>query len=189
MRRSYFWTILPAAGLLVACHNKPEEQQGGSPFDRFEKDFETSPKGFEPQVRSDVGQTFQPSGVDRAPRLNVGNQTRQVFMRCGAVRITCVVDGDTIWLDGVKIRIADIDTPEISNPKCAYEQALGEQATERLIQLLNSGPVRIVATSGQDEDRYGRKLRLLVREQRSLGEQLIEEGLARRWEGKRLPWC
>ncbi len=31
-------------------------------------------------------------------------------------RRTCVVDGDTIWLEGVKIRIADIDTPEISQP-------------------------------------------------------------------------
>lgn len=47
-------------------------------------------------------------------------------------RTTCVVDGDTFWLDGIKYRISDIDTPEISEPRCAEEKALGEQATIRL---------------------------------------------------------
>ena len=28
----------------------------------------------------------------------------------------CVVDGDTFWIDGTKIRIADIDTPETHGP-------------------------------------------------------------------------
>lgn len=32
-----------------------------------------------------------------------------------------MVDGDTIWLEGLKIRIADIDTPEITSPKCNAE--------------------------------------------------------------------
>ena len=36
--------------------------------------------------------------------------------------INCVVDGDTIWLSGVKIRMADYDTPEIGEPKCAAER-------------------------------------------------------------------
>ena len=43
-------------------------------------------------------------------------RTTHSFAVCGMVRRTCVVDGDTIWLEGVKIRIADIDTPEISQP-------------------------------------------------------------------------
>jgi endonuclease YncB( thermonuclease family) len=34
------------------------------------------------------------------------------FAVCGLIRHTCVIDGDTIWLEGVKIRVADIDTPE-----------------------------------------------------------------------------
>ena len=37
----------------------------------------------------------------------------------------CVVDGDTNHWGGVKIRLADIDTPEISSPKCSSELALG----------------------------------------------------------------
>lgn len=30
----------------------------------------------------------------------------------GGLRVTCVVDGDTFWLNRQKIRIADIDTPD-----------------------------------------------------------------------------
>ena len=50
----------------------------------------------------------------------------------GASRVTCVVDGDTIWYRGTKIRIADIDTPEVSQPRCPEERALGLAATRRL---------------------------------------------------------
>jgi micrococcal nuclease len=100
----------------------------------------------------------------------------------------CVVDGDTIWHGGVKIRLADIDTPEVFNPKCASEAALGRQATERLLELINAGPFQVVP-SGRDADRYGRKLRILERHGRSLGDILIAEGLARPWDGARRSWC
>lgn len=103
-------------------------------------------------------------------------------------RITCVVDGDTLWLSGVKIRLADINTPETSRPQCPAERALGQRATARLIGLLNAGPFELVAGS-RDEDRYGRKLRILMRGGVSLGEQLVAEGLAERWTGKRRNWC
>ncbi|HVK90738.1 MAG TPA: hypothetical protein VM468_04905 [Mycoplana sp.] len=49
----------------------------------------------------------------------------------GAVRTTFVVDGDTLWLEGIKYRIADIDTPEISESKCAWERELGARAKYR----------------------------------------------------------
>jgi endonuclease YncB( thermonuclease family) len=55
-----------------------------------------------------------------------------------------VIDGDTIRYDGVKIRLADIDTPEISSPKCASEEALGHQAKRRLLELMNAGPFEVV---------------------------------------------
>lgn len=100
----------------------------------------------------------------------------------------CVVDGDTIWHGGVKIRLADIDTPEVFSPKCAREAALGRQATERLLELINAGPFEVVR-SGRDADRYGRKLRILERHGRSLGDILIAEGLARPWDGARRSWC
>lgn len=111
------------------------------------------------------------------------------FAVCGTVRRTCVVDGDTIWLDGVKIRIADIDTPEISSPRCDAEYELGIRARDRLVGLLNAGAFAIQPIGSRDEDRYGRKLRVIVRNGRSLGDQLVGEGLARTWTGRREPWC
>ena len=41
----------------------------------------------------------------------------------------CVVDGDTIWIEGQDIRIADIDAPETHEYDCASEKEL---ATEPL---------------------------------------------------------
>jgi hypothetical protein len=61
---------------------------------------------------------------------------------------SCVVDGDTIRYDGSKIRIADIDTPEISEPKCASEAALGHRAKERLLELLNAGSFKVIHPGG-----------------------------------------
>lgn len=112
------------------------------------------------------------------------------IQKCGtAKRITCVVDGDTLWLYGEKIRVADIDTPEISEPKCASELTRGSKATDRFITLINQGPFELHAWPGRDTDRYGRKLRVLVRSGRSLGDILVSEGLARTWTGRREPWC
>lgn len=117
-------------------------------------------------------------------------QNAASFSICsGPVRVTCVVDGDTFWLNSSKIRIADIDTPEISEPKCASEKALGERAKLRLRELLNAGKFELAAWQGRDEDQYGRKLRVVMRDGRSLGDQLVSEGLARTWSGRREPWC
>ncbi len=112
------------------------------------------------------------------------------FAKCSyGVRKNCVVDGDTLWINGEKVRVADIDTPEISTPKCSEELALGNRATRRLIELVNEGPFQLQAWPDRDTDRYGRKLRVLVRDGRSLGDRLVSEGLARTWSGRREPWC
>lgn len=119
-----------------------------------------------------------------------GQRVHRSFPFCqGAKRVTCVVDGDTFWLDGEKIRIADIDTPEIGTPQCARELALGEKAKHRLQSLLNGGPFEMHSISDRDTDQYGRKLRILVRNGQSIGDKLVAEGLARTWEGQRRPWC
>lgn len=106
----------------------------------------------------------------------------------GGARITCVVDGDTFWLDGVKIRIADINTPETSQPQCAAEAALGRRATGRLAQLLSDGPFTL-EPADRDEDRYGRKLRIAMRDGQSVGGMLVGEGLAHAWRGRMESWC
>lgn len=101
----------------------------------------------------------------------------------------CVVDGDTIWLDGGKIRIADIDAPETHPPRCAREADLGGRATQRLLVLVNAAPFSLGAIGSRTEDRYGRQLRVLTRDGQSLGDILVSEGLARTWGGRREPWC
>ncbi|MFM7029024.1 MAG: thermonuclease family protein [Chakrabartia sp.] len=103
--------------------------------------------------------------------------------------VNCVVDGDTIWYRHEKIRVADIDTPETHPARCADEARLGRAATLRLQQLLNQGPFTLQPIR-RDTDRYGRKLRILMRNGVSLGEILVREGLARRYSGgRRQPWC
>ena len=103
-------------------------------------------------------------------------------------RTTCVVDGDTFWLEGEKIRIADINAPETAQPGCPEERVRGEAAKRRLIALLNAGTFTLEA-NGRDRDRYGRLLRVVRRNGHSLGEQLVAEGLAEKWQGRRSDWC
>jgi endonuclease YncB( thermonuclease family) len=112
------------------------------------------------------------------------------FGICGsAKRIDCVVDGDTFWMAGAKIRIADIDTPETHPPRCAAEARAGKAATLRMQALLNAGPFTLVPIR-RDVDRYGRKLRRVERDGESLGAVLVGEGLARDYGGgKRAGWC
>ncbi|MEN3748120.1 thermonuclease family protein [Sphingomonas sp. HF-S3] len=116
-----------------------------------------------------------------------GERLRFGFCHTGG-GTNCVVDGDTIWMHGEKIRIADIDAPETHPPRCAEEKRLGEAATKRLQDLLNAGPVTL-EVKGRATDRYGRKLRIVIRDGESLGARLVDEGLARRWTGRRQPWC
>ncbi|CUX03879.1 exported hypothetical protein [Agrobacterium genomosp. 2 str. CFBP 5494] len=111
------------------------------------------------------------------------------FTICGeGRRVSCVVDGDTFWFQRQKIRIADIDAPELSPPRCPYERENGEAAKQRLLSLLNQGSFSL-ATVDRDEDQYGRRLRLVTRAGRSIGDILIDEGLARPWGGPRQSWC
>jgi micrococcal nuclease len=110
------------------------------------------------------------------------------FSMCGRDRVTCVVDGDTIWLEGHNLRLQSFDTPEPHNDICggAREVALAKQASARLLDLLN-GNAFTVETAG--EDRYGRTLATIRIQGRDVGDILISEGLARKWPNGREFWC
>jgi micrococcal nuclease len=111
------------------------------------------------------------------------------FLLCEhSIRVNCVIDGDTFWFRGDKYRIADIDAPEIFEPRCKAEKRAGELARDRLLVLLNEGTFSL-ATGSRDEDRYRRKLRTVWRSGKSLGKQLVQERLARRWGGPDIDWC
>jgi endonuclease YncB( thermonuclease family) len=128
--------------------------------------------------------------LDTLPNHRGGRVEAAGFTLCGKPnRWNCVVDGDTIRFEGIKIRIEGIDAPETHGFGCEYERALGMRATMRMLELVNAGPFEIVQRGRRDTDKYGRKLRVLERDGHSLGDMLIAEGLARRWDGRRHGWC
>ena len=109
--------------------------------------------------------------------------------KCGSGnRVTCVVDGDTLWLRGEKFRLQGFDTPETTTNLCGgeRERRLGDKATARLIQLLNGGEVTFRRNG---EDRYGRTLADFYVDGLEVGDTLISEGLARRWPDGPEFWC
>jgi len=109
-----------------------------------------------------------------------------LLLTAGAAPVR-VIDGDTFDYEGARVRIADIDTPELRG-RCEGESRLAAAAKARLHALLSAGPFEL-RRLGRDRDRYGRKLRVVVRDGGSLGDQLVVEGLARTWAGRRESWC
>jgi micrococcal nuclease len=103
-----------------------------------------------------------------------------------ALCIDHVHDGDTFTLcGGEKIRIADIDAPELpGSPKCGKRPrgwcdfALGYRSRDALSAFLTSGPVTI---DRRAKDTYGRTLAIVTVNGQSAGTYLIGLGLARRW--------
>ncbi|WP_421847958.1 thermonuclease family protein [Novosphingobium sp.] len=105
-----------------------------------------------------------------------------------------VHDGDTIRCGAERIRIADIDAPELpGSPRCeptrirelAYshnpawcDYQRGEQARAALADFLRTGPVMIRRLGF---DHYGRTLALVSVNSRDAGAYLLRAGLARRW--------
>lgn len=96
-----------------------------------------------------------------------------------------VIDGDTVGLaDGRRVRLIDYQTPEIFEPRCPEERALGVKATQRLRQLIQGGQVevRLVACSCDPRDancNYGRECGRLSVDGMDVGSTLISEGLAK----------
>jgi micrococcal nuclease len=119
---------------------------------------------------------------------SVTAETSATFALCHGGRTNCVIDGDTFWIAGQKIRMSDIDAPETHPSRCPFEAQLGARATVRLQELLNEGPIKLEA-GDKDVDIYGRLLRVVKRGGQSLGQKLVDEGLARPWTGFKKPWC
>jgi micrococcal nuclease len=102
--------------------------------------------------------------------------------------LNCVVDGDTFYFEGEKVRIVGIDAPETHPPRCDYESRLGNEATEKLHELLNSGAVTMTSID-RDRDVYGRLLRNVQVDGNDVGESMIAAGVARAYGSGRRPWC
>lgn len=119
------------------------------------------------------------------PRAQTGGR----FVLCGGGSGTnCVVDGNTFWQDGVRIQLADVDVPDADAARCPGERQKAATAKLRLQALLNDGSF-VLSGSNRGDDQNGGKLRIAMRAGRSIGDQLVSEGLARRWTGQSSSWC
>lgn len=114
--------------------------------------------------------------------------TARTFVACHQAqpKAACVYDGDTIWLDGVKIRIAGYDAPEMGAPLCAHRAAKAIAARDRLISLLNSGPVRLGFRAGKSFDRT---VAPVLVGGADVARAMIASGLARPYVPGEAPWC
>ena len=91
---------------------------------------------------------------------------------------TRVIDGDTIEVDGLKIRIAEIDTPETGRARCQREYELGQAAKRRLIELLNEGELTVVVVG---DGGFNRALAYVYAGEVDVGGTLLSEGHALHW--------
>lgn len=106
---------------------------------------------------------------------------------CGnGKRINCVVDGDTLWLNGEKFRLLAIDTPEMGPPKCRAAAPLAAPARDRLADFMDQGTIGIERNG---VDKFGRTLATISIGGQDVGALLLSEGLARVYVPGEAPWC
>lgn len=89
--------------------------------------------------------------------------------------VSKIYDGDTITLsNGTKVRLLQIDTPELSPEEC-----YGNEARQELIKLIGKSKINLVGDKvSDDKDRYGRLLRYLYIGKINLNLRLVEIGAA-----------
>ena len=105
------------------------------------------------------------------------------------VRVTAVVDGDTIRVETRggrqlgRVRLLGIDAPEVAHPPEPAE-CYADQATDLLKELTPVGStVELVTDSAQpNRDRYGRLLRYVDHDGHDAARELLAGGAARRYE-------
>ncbi|MBB3020622.1 endonuclease YncB(thermonuclease family) [Microvirga lupini] len=97
-------------------------------------------------------------------------------------RWVVIIDGDTIDVQGERIRILNIDAPESFRSRCEAELKLALRTKERLGQLLRSGSVEI---RREGQDRYRRTLATLSVREGDVGQILVRDRLALPWKDGR----
>ncbi|RYC17414.1 nuclease [Ciceribacter ferrooxidans] len=111
------------------------------------------------------------------------------FYYCGTSGLdNCVASGDTFWHHKTKIVLADAVAPQTERAKCQAERDKGFAAKVRLKELLNAGAFDLVAP-GMPVAASGSEYKVVLRNGRSLGAVLLNDGLAQPRAGERKGWC
>ena len=102
-------------------------------------------------------------------------------------------DGDTcyVMIDGTKakIRLLELDTPEISKPKCEAELELGLEARDYLNNLIANASSVEIKTDYQ-KDYFGRTLAYLIIDGEDASAKIRSNNLGVVYErGNKKDWC
>ena len=102
-------------------------------------------------------------------------------------------DGDTCYvtLDGQneKIRLLELDTPEISKPKCDAELELGIKSRDFVNDLIKNAKT-IEFKTDYELDYFGRILSYLIIDGKDVSELLVKNGLGVVYKkGHKMDWC
>ncbi len=102
-------------------------------------------------------------------------------------------DGDTCYvtIDGQneKIRLLELDTPEISKPKCDAELELGLKARDFLNDLIKNAET-IEFKTDYERDYFGRMLSYLIIDGIDISTLLVKKGLGVVYKkGHKMDWC
>ena len=112
-----------------------------------------------------------------------------VFGLCSEGGLTnCVQSGDSFYLKGKTVRIADIEAPQLYGAACPKEVELGQASAVKLQQILNSGELELTRTD-QDLDRYGLLLRNVSVNGASVAQAMVAARLAREIGDNTRSWC
>jgi endonuclease YncB( thermonuclease family) len=102
-------------------------------------------------------------------------------------KVSCLVDGDTGWEQGIKWRLRGIDTPEyLANAECEQEPEFAKIATYRMLELMSAG-YSIEWLGIDDGSRELVQIRLM--DGRDAGAILLSEGHAVQWPHVSGVWC
>lgn len=120
----------------------------------------------------------------------VGAGFKGQFYYCGRSGLNnCIAESGVFWHDKTAVRLADVDVPGAESAKCDAERQRGFRAKVRLRELLDAGPFDLVLSDSGDREQSGAKLRVAMRGGKSIGDQLVREGLAQPRGGRFTNWC
>jgi len=103
-----------------------------------------------------------------------------------------VVDGDTVKVAGIRIRLTDYDSPELFSPKCPRERELAWQAKHELERIISQVKLELVPCATAN---YGRLCAQGTIGGKPLAGYMIERGMGTPyicWTGgcpRKNDWC
>tara|TARA_B100000965_G_scaffold270657_2_gene228910 strand:- start:282 stop:653 length:372 start_codon:yes stop_codon:yes gene_type:complete len=102
-------------------------------------------------------------------------------------------DGDTCYVtvdgENTKIRLLELDTPEISKPKCDAELKLGLEARDYLNNLITNATT-IEFKTDYTKDYFGRILSFLILDGEDVSSKIVSQNLGVVYDkNNKKDWC